>query len=627
MCGIAALIGKASIPEFEGQLRAMLEIAKHRGPDSNGTFTDDGIGLGHLRLSIVDLSSAGHQPMAWKSRYWITYNGEVYNYLELRTELEVLGQHFQSGTDTEVILAAYEVWGEKCLERFNGMFAFVIWDSIEKKIFAARDRFGVKPLYYWQSPSGFLAFASEIKQFTVLPEWKARLNGQLAYEYLNWSLTDHTNGTLFKDVFHLPPGHFLETSSTSSVTSIQEKIHRWYDLKPSKIPSGTSLPARFIELLKDSVRLRLRSDVAVGSCLSGGLDSTSVVAIMNGLLKESKSEEKQRTFSAVFPGDPIDESRAIAETVNLLGVENRQVLPTAENFSKKFESLIWHQDEPFVSTSLFAQWEVFRIAKESGVTVMVDGQGADEALAGYHIFFGPHLLGIFKEKGCAALIREIGFLHELHGYSKTLLFLKMLNHALPNWLRHLGRKLTGKTTAISSWLNIKNFGATPRDPWRIENRPLHSTSDLSWALLTSLNLQMLLRYEDRNSMAHSIEARVPFLDYRFVEYALALPDDMKIQDGVTKGILRDTMKGAIPESIRTNTKKIGFETPESRWFEKPNTTLRADLEMALKSAQPYLSPSIANEFKTYLAGQGVFNSRLFRIYCFEKWRTLFSVAH
>ena len=560
MCGIAALIGKPTAPglELERLVRDMISVIPHRGPDGEGAVSGDGIALGHKRLAIVDLSDAGAQPMASiNERFWITYNGEIYNFPELRKELENAGTTFRSHCDTEVILAAYEKWGDACLLKFNGMFAFVIWDRQQQTAFIARDRFGVKPLYWWKSPLGHLAFASEIKQFTVLPGWKAKLNPQRAYDFLCWAITDHTDDTLFEGVSNFAPG----TMTTIDLrASAKPEFRRWYNLTPSHDQGD------FLATLEDSVRLRLRSDVPIGSCLSGGLDSTSLVALMREQLKKSGDQKNQKTFSAVFPGESMDESSAINETKLELSVENFQTSPTEADFSEAFEKLIWHQDEPFASTSIFAQWAVFKLARENGVTVVLDGQGADEQLAGYHSFFGPHLYGILRSQGLTAYWRELKSIHDRHGYSRAGLFLKTFNHALPSGLRTFVRQLLGRNDSNPSWLNLEKLGAVRRDPWTTLNGKILSTRDFSEALITKMNLQMLLRHEDRNSMAHSIEARVPFLDYRLVELSLGLSEDQKIRAGVTKWILRESMTGKIPETIRTFTRKIGFEAPQKNWF-------------------------------------------------------------
>lgn len=610
MCGISAVIGTSPPSELETLARHMLSVIPHRGPDGEGTLSGPGIALGHKRLSIVDLSDAGAQPMASQDdRYWITYNGEIYNFPELRGELEREGSTFRSHCDTEIILAAYEKWGEACLSRFNGMFAFVIWDRHSQKAFIARDRFGVKPLYWWKSPQGHFAFASEIKQFTVLPGWRAQLNAQRAYDFLCWAITDHTSETMFKGVYNFAPG----TSTTFDLkVPTEPKFKRWYTLEPG---SGGD----FLTTLSDSVKLRLRADVPVGSCLSGGLDSTSLVALMHEQLATSKRQALQKTFSAVFPGESMDESVAIEETKRQLGIANFQTSPTAHDFARTFEKLVWHQDEPFGSTSIFAQWEVFKLAKANGVTVMLDGQGADEQLAGYHSFFGPHLYGVLKAEGFKSYWAELGALSREHGYARLNLILKTFNHSLPSTFRATARSWLGRQDSNPSWLDLRKLGAKKIDPWSQVSQKIRSSHDFSRALLTSMNLQMLLRYEDRNSMAHSVEARVPFLDYRLVELSLGLGESEKIREGQTKWILRISMAGKIPESIRTLRRKIGFEAPEKTWF-RDYEGQPADWPTDL------LTPSGKRLIARFMAGKTPFSPLLFRLYAFQAWRRVFNVA-
>ena len=319
MCGIAGLFSDKQHTDIVTHIQKMIQIIQHRGPDDEGyllfnhkkhspLFRSTQIpqsinqeswssAMGHCRLSILDLSSAGRQPMcSAQQRYWISYNGEVYNYQTIRAQLIDLGYTFQSNTDTEVVLKAYEEWGQECLQRFNGMFAFIIYDTYQKRIFAARDRFGIKPLYYWLSPKGFLAIASEIKQFTQLPGWCAKINKQRTYDFLTWSALDHTEETLFNEVFQLQGGHCFDWKLSSHSPP---NVFQWYQLTPKKF-SGTEEEAalQLHSLLEDSVRLRLHADVEVGSCLSGGLDSSSIVCLVHKILKEQNKQHKQKTFSA-----------------------------------------------------------------------------------------------------------------------------------------------------------------------------------------------------------------------------------------------------------------------------------------------------------------------------------------
>jgi asparagine synthase (glutamine-hydrolysing) len=439
MCGLTALIAPAPAP-LAGLARAMTDAVAHRGPDDEGyAYLADGgevtvcggaatpaacyghaapyaprgeyanaperparAALGHRRLSIIDVSPAGHQPMcSHDGQHWIIYNGEVYNYLELREELKALGHAFRTASDTEVILAAYAQWGAQCPHHLNGMFAFVIVDRPRRKLYAARDRFGVKPLYYWVAPGGLIALASEIKQFAVLPGWRPQLNGQRVYDFLNWALLDHTDETLFAGVYQLRAGEALEldleTRAPGAIHAGRLPVARWYDLQPRPW-SGTLEDAgrEFRRLLTDSVRLRLRSDVPVGSCLSGGLDSSTIVCLMNEVLREQDAHALQKTFSAVSAVKRFDERDFMEEVVKATGTEAHYVCPDVESLFPALERITWHQDEPFGSTSIYAQWRVFELAAGSRVKVMLDGQGADEQLAGYANYFAARFGSLFR---------------------------------------------------------------------------------------------------------------------------------------------------------------------------------------------------------------------------------------
>src|SRR5262245_46375753 len=407
MCGLSALFDPKG-GDLEPAIRAMNRAVQHRGPDDEGfAFFADGssrLALGHRRLSIVDLSAAGHQPMtSGDGGLCIIYNGEVYNWIELRAELEKEGARFTTRSDTEVMLEAYRRWGEKCLERFNGMFAFILVDWPRRRVFAARDRFGVKPLYYWVSPRGQLAFASEIKQFGVLEGWRPVLNGQRAYDFINWGLFDHTAETLFRGVRQLRGGEYVSASIDSLANGVTPQ--RWYRLSPKESPEN---PVRaWRELLEDSVRLRLRADVPVGSCLSGGLDSSSIVCVANRALRSAGAQSLQRTFSARSSDPRFDEGRFIDAVLRHTGVANAQVDPPAARLFDELPGLTWHQDEPFGSTSIYAQSHVFKLAAQNGVKVMLDGQGADEQLAGYPSFHAARFGNLARGLRLATLLGEM----------------------------------------------------------------------------------------------------------------------------------------------------------------------------------------------------------------------------
>ena len=571
MCGITVLFEPTAPPWLPDVARQMTTLVRHRGPDDEGlvVFRESdaaplivsagepipspdrtgtapqnqdaswqkgmpvALALGHRRLSIVDLSAAGHQPMCDPSRTcWITFNGEIYNFAELRRELEPLGHAFHSGTDTEVILAAFQEWGPSCLARFNGMFAFAIFDCRSRQLFAARDRFGVKPLYYWRTPSGGVAFASEIKQFTAHPQWKASPNGQLAYEFIHWGMLDHTRGTLFAGVGQIRGGEYLQIPLDGLArlgrSTVDPPFVRWYELSaPGFTGTFEEAGIRFRELLEDSVRMRLRADVPVGSCLSGGLDSSSLVCLIRHLAGDQPIH-RQKTFSAYSDSALFDERRFAQDVVQQTGADGHSVVPDPDRLLKMIGDLIWTQDEPFQSTSIFAQWSVFELARKSGIVVMLDGQGADEVLGGYMHYYGPRLAGLFARGEWIRLAGESASLHRLRGWSLTTQIRAIASVLFGQQLTVAGWTRGQRSKMIPGYVDMARMGADPSFP-RCASASLRSpVATLSRSELTSLGLPMLLHWEDRDSMAHGIEARVPFLDYRLVEFCLGLPEEFKL---------------------------------------------------------------------------------------------------
>lgn len=582
------------------------------------------LALGHRRLSIVDLSPAGHQPMCSEDSYiWITYNGEVYNYIEIRDELLKLGCHFHTQSDTEVIVKAYQTWGIDCLHKFNGMFSFVICDLKTQQVFAARDRFGVKPLYYWISPEGTLALASEIKQFTVLKGWSSKLHGQCAYDFLNWGVIDHTHSTLFDGVRQVRGGEYLSFSLRSPNLSHLHPI-RWYNLQSTPFHgSFQDATEHYRDLLTDAVRIRLRADVDVGSCLSGGLDSSAIVCLANQLLQEQHAVDKQKTFSACSEVDRFDERAFVEMVVEATGVQAHYTYPCKDKLFNECDKILWHQDEPFVSTSIYAQWEVFKQAKESHVKVMLDGQGADEQLAGYHGFFGNRFFDLFQSLQWKSLIQEIRQAQQMHQNLQPWPLL--LNKLVPDTLRQPLRKMLGKSAAKPDWLNVPLLQADDQDPFvRYQNKTLVEQSHLQ---LMHSSLPMLLHYEDRDSMAHSVESRTPFLDYRLVEFALGLPGNYKISQGWTKRVLRESMHGTLPEKIRRRTDKLGFVTAEEEWVRThaPDRFLKS-IDEAIEASQGILKPSAKDLAQKIVSGKLPYSFLLWRLINFGNWIKQFSVS-
>jgi asparagine synthase (glutamine-hydrolysing) len=557
-------------------------------------------------------------------RYWITYNGEIYNHIELRQKLKGLGSSFRSRSDTEVILEAYRHWGAGCLTCFNGMFAFAIVDVKALTVFVARDRFGVKPVYLWRSPLGFLAFASEIKQFSTLPGWAPRLQGQLAYDFLNWGLTDHTDGTLFQDVVQLVGGESLALQ----LGSVPERlpVRRWYRLEPRQFEGDERAAIqRFSELFEDSVRLRLRSDVPVGSCLSGGLDSSSIACVASALLRHGQPDAYQHAFSARSREARFDEGEYVAAVVAQCRVRAHETWPDVSGLADSLDGIVWHQDEPFASTSIYAQWRVFALAAAHRVRVMLDGQGADESLAGYHGFFGARMAGLMSRLELLELLREAHAIRALHGYSWGRCLAYLVDYSLPSSTSYRLRKLVSRDSVSErDWLNVGALQSRLRDP-RIGVR--NAVRKLSMSQLTSTNLPMLLHWEDRNSMAHSVESRVPFLDYRLVEFVTGLPEHFLISRGITKRILRESMRERLPDVVRTRVDKIGFATPEETWIRRDSPMGFLQLvERSVDQSRGILLPNAILRAREIVEGRRPFSFYVWRLISFGTWMDRFAVA-
>lgn len=625
MCGIAGIIElrvtSNKLKVDKEVIKKMADTIAHRGPDDEGFFVDDNIALGHRRLSILDLSPAGHQPMFY-GNFVIVFNGEIYNYLEIRQELIAKGYIFKSETDTEVILAAYKEWGPKCLDRFNGMWAFVIYDRKKKTVFGARDRLGVKPFYYYLDKEKFL-FGSEIKAILAHPDIQARPNDKIVWDYLTQNgLVDHTEATMFQDIQELRGGYCFTLKNN------QLKLKQYWNLKqgPKIQMTDAQYQAEFRRLFLDSVKLRLRSDVPVGSCLSGGLDSSAIVCAVNGFLKKEKLNQVgkwQKTFSAVYDAKKYqgcDESPYIREVIRKTHAHGAYVYPSGAKLAQEIQKLIWHQDTPFGSTSLYAQWNVFRLASQKKVKVMMDGQGSDEFLAGY-LFYREIFLLEQLRRG-----KIIGFIQNIWTYD-----FKANRFALRDFVNSLlSRGILGKNMAERYKKRRLEYQML-NSKWLVKyhhNYSLKPTSDIFQnTLYTSakIGLCSLLRYEERNSMAFSIESRVPFLDYRLVEYLYALPHSQKIHLGQTKWVMREALKGILPEKIRQRKDKIGFATPEEKWIKEnlASEFRQVFASESFRSRSYFDADKVKQTFEDFLSGK-ISDYRFFwRLYNLEIWLRTF----
>lgn len=568
MCGITGIISR-DCPD-PSVLKAMNDSLLHRGPDGEGFLLSAGIprddhlpglidfspeivpfvAFGHRRLAIVDLSTAGHQPMVLTGRYAITYNGEVYNHSELRVELESLGYTFTSHSDTEVILAAYDAWGPDCLNRFNGMWAIAILDTHKRNVFIARDRFGIKPFHYYQRDGKFI-FASEIKAILAHPDVLAAPDIEYCRDYLANGASAAGTRTAFHNIQRFPPASFVECT-LDDLLNRPIAPQRYWDVQPnlSNEPfnetKAEELAEKYFALLEDAVRLRLRADVKVGSALSGGLDSSSIVYLVNRLLREQGCEDQQETFSCVYktPGtESCDESQYIDRLAVALRVRSNQIEPRVEDIAAEHERMIYAMDNPPDSTCM-SGWHTFMRVADSDVTVTLDGQGADEQLAGYlgYLFFW------FAQMPFGQALSELPSVLSIPGAARK---------AFPGLATNAFSQLFGRTIAK---LLLSKLGYH-RDPFI----PLNET------LLrdTQTHLLTLIHYSDRVSMAFSIESRMPFMDYRLVEFLASVPVAYKLHQGWTKYIARRAFEGKLPDEIVWRKDKMGWPIPEQYWFGGP----------------------------------------------------------
>lgn len=590
MCGILTIINK-EIQDSSADLISACSIIKHRGPDDEGFLTwvpgampkvwagadtaasthdywkydtlgagvNFRVGFGHRRLSILDLSPAGHQPMIYeKGGLAISFNGEIYNYLEIKAELELLGHTFFGTSDTEVILHAWAEWGTKCLDKFNGMFAFSILDYNKQELFVVRDRFGVKPVFYYNG-SKALYLASEIKQIRTCPEYKPNINEKVVRQYLATGAVDHTYDTFDKEIKYLPQGHYMYLDLKKPGTEFN--LVKWYTLQPKKWTGSFDGAVKELRsILIDAVKLRLRSDVPVGSCLSGGLDSSSIVCIAADLLEQSGDHAGQETVTARYESAKHDEWQFAKEVIEKTHARPHQTFPSFKQLQQEVASFIWHQDEPTGSTSQFSQWAVFKCTHDVNLKVMIDGQGADEQLAGYGGNDLAFYIGLLEDGKYGDVLEEAKAYKKEHGRYPIGFIGNAINLAFKSGIGGMiPNKLKFKKEAPISWIKGE-------EPASIYDAPAHSLNENLLRQLYQEPLPALLRYEDHNSMAWSVESRTPFMDYRLVEFTMGLPARYLYKNGIRKHVLREAMKGILPEAIEKRRDKMGFVTPEELWL-------------------------------------------------------------
>ncbi|MFQ5647015.1 MAG: asparagine synthase (glutamine-hydrolyzing) [bacterium] len=575
MCGISGILDFSDKGIKPKEIRAMMNRIVHRGPDDSGDLlvdigkgefqaghkakddqTDIRLAFGHNRLSIIDLSEAGRQPMCNEDRsVWLTYNGEIYNYKELAAELKNLGHSFHSQTDSEVIIHAYEQWGRECLLRFNGMWAFGLWDQNRRLLFMARDRFGIKPFYYFQAENR-LIFSSEIKAVQALI--KLEPDYQTLFRYLTTGYEDGLEETFFKSVKQLPPGNCMWITYPENRLQIKKYWQFPLHAPASELTAGQR-EEKFRYLLEDSVKLRLRSDVPVGTCLSGGLDSSSIFLFAS----RHYTDGRMHAFTSYFPeGGRYDETRYANLMVQACQGIGHQVQPDSRQLLEKLEQIIWHIENPPESPGVFPQWHVLELAQKK-VKVVLDGQGGDELLAGYNYYYNFYVRDFINQ-----FFRRLGQLPQLFAALKFLdkpqIRDILITELVPNSLVNLKERYF----PFNDWFTFMARGFREQ----FEGQGLPPTEPVGSKLSTKLfydttrdRLPKLLKYEDKISMAFSLETRVPFMDYRLVEFIFSLPDSSKIEDGWTKIMLRRAMDSQLPREITWRKDKQGFPTPFTGW--------------------------------------------------------------
>ncbi|MDV5099299.1 asparagine synthase (glutamine-hydrolyzing) [Pseudomonas sp. LSJ-87] len=626
MCGILGGVWKQADNSLEGRVKSALVTIQHRGPNDSGyeitSVNGSCLVLGHTRLSIIDLSSAGHQPMYSHDRkYSVVFNGEIYNYRELRSELIALGYAFKSDSDTEVLLTAWQHWREASLPKLVGMFAFVMFDHDRNTISCVRDAFGIKPFFYTCEDGGFI-FASEVPAIKALKKGRVELNWQRAYAYLAHGDYDTNSDTFFQGVYHLPPGHIVHYQIAMGQMTTPEP---WYvpRLEERTDLSFKDAADELRERFLNSIRLHLRSDVPVGAALSGGLDSSAVVCAM----RHVEPDMPINTFSYIAKGDVLSEELWADKINDYVGANANKVIVSSEELMRDLDDMIRVQGEPFGSTSIYAQYRVYKLASERGVTVTLDGQGADEMLAGYSGYPGQRVRSLI-EKG--AYTEAFSFLRRWSkwpGRSLKWGVGSALGQLTSGSVNDFLRLLDGRKN-IPDWLDGK---ALEHAGVLCKNSRRHCTVDIQGRRLISeltsslhhRGLQHLLRHGDRNSMRFSIESRVPFLTTDLTEFLLSLPEDYLIsRDGETKHVFRAAMRGIVPDEVLDRRDKVGFQTPEKDLLIAHASEIRKwlaeDLDLGLINRDALLV-----RFDDIVSHKSPYTSELWRWINFYRWYAMF----
>jgi asparagine synthase (glutamine-hydrolysing) len=615
MCGIA---GYFNVPSANEELLLnMNRCMAHRGPDGDGTFVAEFGGLAHKRLTIIDKEGGGQPMESADGRYVISYNGEIYNFLALREQLEAEGHVFKSNCDTEVAVEAYAAWGDACFDMFNGMWGLAIYDREKNELVLSRDHFGIKPLYYARVDDGLL-FASELKPILSSGYVKRVPNDRAIYRYLRFRVHDDTNETFFENIYRVESGQMLRINlldfEVKSYTNLIDDLREASKPGAKQIPYTEAAIKEFREGFDEAVRLRLQSDYPVGTALSGGLDSSSVVAVIHELMANDQDSTKavgtlQNVFSAVFPGALNDEERYVdAATAAYEGtLDVHKVQPTSQDLLDDLMDFVWTQEEPTISSGPYAQYQVMRLAAKT-VKVLLDGQGADETLAGYVPYYFVYLKQLLHRK-------QIGkFLYE--SFRSLDKIFRLLRFRLFSALR------LQKNYREADFIKGDFRREYPKESFPVvqDNIKLRLVNDLFYN-----SIPCVLRYEDKNTMRFSLEGRLPFLDKNLIRYIWSLSDEAIIKDSWNKCVLRDAMKKDLPKEIWSRRNKIGFTTPEQAWIREIQGALRTIIESESFASRKYFDQvAIMKAFNAYQNGNETIGSMPFwRVVNLELWLRTF----
>jgi len=639
MCGIAGIYNPAGVDLDE--VIEISQVLRHRGPDDEGFYignidvaesyrgndtiadlqklkhvsevnNNSNLALLHRRLSILDVSALGHQPyMSDDENYVLVFNGEVYNYKEIRKELKQKGHSFKSNTDTEVVLKAFIEWGKSCVSRFVGMWAFVVYNKQENTLTLSRDRYGIKPLYYYHN-NNYFAFASEIKGLLKLKNVDQTISNENLGSYLAFGTTSNPYQNLFQNIIDVEPGYnYIYNLTTQAL--VKESYFSVEDQLPKNRESISSNSQKFEELFNQSIQLHLRSDVEVGSCLSGGLDSSAIVCSASQQMR-SKSF---KTFTAAYQNKTVDESdfaKLVAGQLN--NVKAVYTYPDAKTLLTDMDRMMYHQDLPIGSTSIFAQWEVMKCVNQNNVKVLLDGQGADEVLGGYYNFAGIHLIELLKSFKFARFLKEYSQLKRNFTPQMKNAVLRAAYYYLPESLQ---QKLRAKERLSYNFITPDKVNELALDIPKRGGKTFDEHVNLS----IQYGMYELLRYEDRNSMAFSVESRVPFLDHRLVDFIRSLPNNQKIYGGWTKYVLRKMLDEKLDDKVVWRKDKKGFVTPQQDWKNEVMTSLTTELKDSRM-------PSLMNkEYVLNLCDRDFSNashlSEFWRAYSVVKWYNIFNL--